>query len=182
MKVYLSSSQDFNQMLVTSVFVHFLIFTFVLFLPKMTEDPPVIIPSFKMEIVEIVSPGRKRNKPTKVREREVAPKKKNVPSEPAKTEPVKMEAPAKIETPSPVLQELEKLSNPAKNPAILQELDQIAKLAPDVPERPVPQDKSSVFDQSLKNLNDLKNQKVPLPDESLMEKRSPVLEELESLQ
>ncbi|MFQ5445100.1 MAG: hypothetical protein ACE5EK_10840, partial [Nitrospinales bacterium] len=183
MKIYLSSSQDFNQMLVTSVFVHFLIFTFVLFLPKMTEEPLVIIPSFKMEMVEIVSPGRKRNKPAKVRAREVAPKKITTPKkETAPTEVPKVEAPKKIETPSPVLQELEKLSDPAKNPAILQELDQIAKLTPDVPERPAQQDKISAFEQPLKNLNELKNKKVPLSVESPVEKRSSVLDELESMQ
>lgn len=163
-------------MLVVSVFVHFLIFTFILFLPKMSEEPTLIIPSFKMEMVELVSPSRKRSAPTRLPVKEVAPNKETAP-----TQPVKEEAPKKIEAPSPVMRELEKLSDPANNPAIIQELDQIAKLTHDVPEKPVSPDKP-VFDQPLKNLNELQSKEIPLPPEPTNEKTSPVLEELESLQ
>ena len=59
MRVQLSKSIDFNQMLVFSVFGHLLILTFVLFFPKSPLADKAVIPAFMVSLVE--SPSGNKN-------------------------------------------------------------------------------------------------------------------------
>ena len=101
MKVYLSRSIDFNQMLVASVFIHLLLITIVLFLPKPTIEETLVIPAFMVQMIE---------EATGQQESAQVPASKPPPPPPVQRKAAKKPAPkaekqvAKKATPDPVLE------------------------------------------------------------------------------
>jgi len=169
MRVQLSPSIDFNQMLVFSVFGHLLLLTAVLFLPKPSLPEKVIVPAFMVNLVSeptgSKSAAPKRSKPPvkveKPKSKKLSPKipalKKTAASKPTAVK----EAPKS----KGILAELSKLETkmailPKKN--MVEELDQLARL-----ERPKqkplaskPIKKESVSEETFRELEALKNKKV----------------------
>ena len=191
MRVQFSSSFDFNQMLVFSVFVHLLILTAVLFLPKPVLPEKAIVPAFMVNLVSetagFKSAGPKRSappkkakkstskKPTIAKKTEVAKKltiakKKTKPMKSIASKPVR-EAP-KVITPksSGILDALSKLEGkmvlatpPGKK--MVEELDQLARLETPT-EKPLsvkPLKKKIVTEETFRELETLKNKKIEKP-------------------
>jgi len=70
MRVEFLPSIDFNQMLVYSTFVHLFFLTWVMFLPDHRTQEQIVVPTFRLDLIEL-SP---KAKPASL------PKKKEVPS------------------------------------------------------------------------------------------------------
>jgi TonB family protein len=169
MRVQLSPSIDFNQMLVFSVFGHLLLLTAVLFLPKPSLSEKVIVPAFMVNLVSeqtgSKSAAPKRSKPPV--EVEKPKSKKLSPKVPALTKTAVAKPTAVKEAPKSkgILAELSKLETkmailPKKN--MVEELDQLARL-----ERPKqkplaskPIKNESVSGETFRELEALKNKKV----------------------
>jgi len=179
MRVRISKSYDFNQMLVASVFAHLLFMTFVLFLPKSSHQERVIKPAFMVELVEITQ-GKKAaaQKPARIEKRqktaEPEVKKTEAAKPQPKAEPVPLEklSAAKPDPTDQILKNLDLLEK--KPPAgLVAELDQLAKLAPQAAEKK-PQEKKTepILEKPFDELNALKNKQaeqkrniVPPPQE-----------------
>ena len=182
MKLQISRSWDFNQMLVASVFAHLLLMTFVIFIPKSTYEEIVITPAFVVELVDINKSKKKSaKKPLDKKKTQEKP----VPEPEKAPDPVleKPIVPPKITEPSPsslpmppkpiakkpdILKQLNQLDK--KSPKVLvQELDQLAKLVPTVPpKKPEVKKTAPILEQTFDELNALKNKKMefaPTPTE-----------------
>lgn len=159
-------SFDFNQMLVTSVFLHLLFITVVMFLPKPTLEQEIIVPAFMVELVEIPS-GRKSvtRKLAPVVEKPLAMKPEiTVPPVP----PEAIIPPVEPGKSQEILRELNQMS-------MIDELDQLAKMVPEPPPpAPVPEKTQPILDQTFKDREAIK------PKEALPQKKElavPVVED-----
>ena len=183
---------DFNQMFVFSVFGHLVILTIVLFLPKPLQEVKVVVPAFIVSLVE-TSSGNKLAAQKKTVEDRKTPIKKSKPKtkkpavakratkkQVAKKQVVKKKQPPK---PNKILTALKKLDKktaavapiPAKN--MLQQLDQLALLEYPKKTAAKPKRKNLVLEETLHELEQLKDKKIdrrkeispkPMP-ESLLE-------------
>ena len=197
MRAEFPKSIDFNQMLVFSVFGHLVILTIALFLPKHLQEAKVVVPSFIVNLVETSSgnklaaqkktigdrkaPIRKTNpKAKKTSAAKKAVKKQAVKKQAAKKQVVKKKSPTK---PNKILTALKKLDKktvavapiPAKN--MFEQLDQLA--LKEYPKKTMvkPKRKNHVLEETLRELEQLKDKKIdrrqeispkPMP-ESLLE-------------
>ena len=59
MKLQYLRSLNFNQMLVTSVFVHLLFVTVVLFLPQVQVEEDIVVPALMVQLVDMPT-GQKK--------------------------------------------------------------------------------------------------------------------------
>ena len=93
MRVQFLQSFDFNQMLVFSVFVHLLLLTMVLFLPKPTIQEKVAVPAFMVNLVsesagfKKAAPKRSESVSKKTRAKKKSVEKKSAPKKAAKKIP-----------------------------------------------------------------------------------------------
>ena len=197
MRAEFSKSIDFNQMLVFSVFGHLVILTIALFLPKHLQEAKVVVPSFIVNLVETSSgnklaaqkktigdrkapirkPNPKARKPSAAKK---SAKKQVTKKQVAKKQVVKKKSPTK---PNKILTALKKLDKktvavapiPAKN--MFEQLDQLA--LKEYPKKTVakPKRKNHVLEETLRELEQLKDKKIdrrqeispkPMP-ESLLE-------------
>jgi TonB family protein len=165
MRVQFLQSFDFNQMLVFSVFVHLLLLTGVLFLPKPTFLEKTVVPAFMVNLVSqstgFKAAPSKRLEP-KVRkksiEKKIAPKKgakkSSAPTVVKKSPPVKM--------PNKALEALSKLEGKAvlTVPNVVEELDQVARLekAKVKPKGVIKQ--KPIAEKTFRELETLRNKKV----------------------
>lgn len=165
MRLQVVKSWDFNQMLVTSVFGHLLLMTFVIFLPKSTYEEIIITPAFVVELIDV--PTERKKAIQKVAQKKTIPKPKPVPP-PKKKEPVRQAlkippAPKAHKVPPDVSKKvMEKLNQLDKKPSgVIQELDQLAKLVPKVAvKNPVVKTSQPIQEKTFDELNALKNKKV----------------------
>ena len=74
MRVEFLPSIDFNQMLVYSTFTHLLFLTWVMFLPDPKTQEQIVVPTFRLDLIEL-SP---KAKPTSSPKKKVAPIKKPI--------------------------------------------------------------------------------------------------------
>lgn len=136
MKLKFLRSLDFNQMLVTSVFVHLLFVTVVLFLPKVQIEEDIVVQALMVQLVDIPA-GQKvaeeKPKPKQVAlksEAEKAPSvTKAVENKPVATKPPPSElefTPMEIPKPEAIIKPVDT----GKSNEMLKELDQLAKLSP----------------------------------------------------
>jgi TonB family protein len=185
MRVQFLQSFDFNQMLVFSVFVHLLLLTMVLFLPKPAILEKVVVPSFMVNLVSepagFKKPGPKRSesvsKKPKAKKKSVekksAPKKaaKKIPalkktpvSKPTKAKPVEVKKVPTIKTPKPnkALEALNKLEGSVAlaAPNVVEELDQVARLEKTRKKPAKPAKQKSISEETIRDLESLKNKKV----------------------
>ena len=177
MRVEFPQPIDFNQMLVFSVFLHLVILTFALFLPKPSLKLKPIVPAFMVNVVKISS-GEKspiKQKPAKneqavIRKSRPSVKKnkalvnknkKSVAIEKA----VKKQSKPKTNKIIKALKDLDKKAAavaplPAKK--MLEELDQLAKL--EQPKKPIakPKNKKNNLKETFRELKKLKDKKIQI--------------------
>ena len=192
MRAEFPKSIDFNQMLVFSVFGHLVLLTIALFLPKHLQEAKVVVPSFIVNLVETSSGNklaaqkqtigdRKASiRKTNPKARKPSAAKKAAKKQAAKKQVVKKKSPTK---PSKILTALKKLDKktvavapiPAKN--MFEQLDQLA--LKEYPKKTMakPKRKNHVLEETLRELEQLKDKKIdrrqeinpkPMP-ESLLE-------------
>ena len=180
MRAEFPQSIDFNQMFVFSVFGHLVILTIVLFLPKPLQEAKVVVPAFIVSLVE-TSSGNKLAAQKKTAGDRKSPIKKSKPKakkpavakrvtkkQVAKKQVVKKKSPPK---PNKILTALKKLDKktvavapiPAKN--MLEQLDQLALL--EYPQKTVtkPKRKNLVLEETLRELEQVKDKKVEIRKE-----------------
>ena len=187
MKALFPKSIDFNQMLVFSVFGHLVMLTIVLFLPKPLEEAKAVVPAFIVSLVE-TSSGNKLAAQKKTIGNKKPPIKKIKPKanklaavkRVVKKQVVKKKVPHK---PNKILAALKKLDKktaavapiPAKS--MFEQLDQLALLGPSQKTIEKPKRKNLVLEETLRELEQLKDKKIdrkkeisskPMP-ESLLE-------------
>ena len=197
MRAEFPKSIDFNQMLVFSVFGHLVILTIALFLPKPLQEAKVVVPAFMVSLVETSSgnklaaqkktAGGRKTPIKKIKPKAKKPaaikrvaKKQVAKKQVAKKQVVKKKSPPK---PNKILTALKKLDKktvavapiPAKN--MFEQLDQLA--LKEYPKKTVakPKRKNHVLEETLRELEQLKDKKIdrrqeispkPMP-ESLLE-------------
>ena len=177
MRVEFPQPIDFNQMLVFSVFLHLVILTFALFLPKPSLELKPIVPAFMVNVVKISS-GEKspiKQKPAK-NEQAVIQKsrpsvkknkalvnknKKSVAIEKA----VKKQSKPKTNKIIKALKDLDKKAAavaplPAKK--MLEELDQLAKLEKPKKRIAKPKNKKTNLEKTFRELKNLKDKKIQI--------------------
>jgi len=175
MRAEFPKSIDFNQMLVFSVFGHLVILTIALFLPKHLQEAKVVVPAFMVSLIE-TSSGNKLAVQKKTAGDRKAPIKKIKPKvkktsvvkrvtkkQVAKKQVVKKKSPTK---PNKILTALKKLDKktvavapiPAKN--MFEQLDQLA--LKEYPKKTVakPKRKNHVLEETLRELEQLKDKKI----------------------
>ena len=82
MRIEFLQSIDFNQMLVYSTFVHLLCLTVVMFLPSPRIQEQIIVPTFRLDLVELPSVVKSTPTPEKKKKVVAQPVKKSVASKP----------------------------------------------------------------------------------------------------
>ena len=192
MKAEFPQAIDFNQMLVFSVFGHLVILTIALFIPKPLQEAKVVVPAFMVSFLE-TSSGNKLAVQKKTAGDRKAPIKKIKPKlktpsaikRVAKKQVAKKQVVKKIPPPKPnkILTALKKLDKktaavapiPAKS--MFEQLDQLALLEYPKKTAAKPKRKNLVLEETLHELEQLKDKKIdrrkeispkPMP-ESLLE-------------
>tara|TARA_B100000686_G_C16684903_1_gene914136 strand:- start:1 stop:1416 length:1416 start_codon:yes stop_codon:yes gene_type:complete len=178
MRVQFSQSIDFNQMLVFSVFLHLVLLTFSLFLPKPSLEAKPVVPAFMVNVVEIPSGVKSpiKRKPAKnklpITKNETSIKKIR------KNMVLKKQSIPKKNKIITALKDLDKKATalaplPAKK--MLEELDQLAKL--EHPKKLVakPKKKRTDLKQTFRELNKLKDKKIEIAKKTV---RKPVIKNL----
>ena len=180
MRVQFLQSFDFNQMLVFSVFVHLLLLTMVLFLPKPTIQEKVVVPAFMVNLVsesagfKKAAPKRSESVSKKTRAKKKSVEKKSAPKKAAKkipalkktpvSKPVEVKKVPTIKTPKPnrTLEALNKLegSMALAVPNVVEELDQVARLEKTRKKPAKPAKQKSISEETIRDLESLKNKKV----------------------
>ena len=152
MRVEFLPSIDFNQMLVYSTFAHLLFLTWVMFLPDHRTQEQIVVPTFRLDIIELSpkekpapSSKKKQAVPSATTKKKAVPKAKPIVKK-LKRSTLKPKA-KQLPSPKPVFKEsktrkkiLEDLksfeSNSIKG-SPLEQLDLLARLAPKVQEEKV---------------------------------------------
>ncbi|MBJ79595.1 MAG: hypothetical protein CMH80_07810, partial [Nitrospinae bacterium] len=78
MRVEFIRSIDFNQMLVYSTFVHLVALTIVMFLPSPRIQEQIVVPTFKLDLIELPSALKSASSPVKKQVVVAPPVKKRV--------------------------------------------------------------------------------------------------------
>jgi outer membrane biosynthesis protein TonB len=136
MRLQFLRSLDFNQMLVTSVFVHLLFVAVVLFLPRVQIEEDIIVPALMVQLVDMPTgqkTAQEKPKPKQVAQRpepvKSPPVNKAVESKPVAAKPPPPElkfTPMVIPKPEAAIKPVD----PGKSDELLEELDELAKLPP----------------------------------------------------
>ena len=152
MRVEFLPSIDFNQMLVYSTFTHLLFLTWVMFLPDHRTQEQIVVPMFRLDLIELSPkakpaslPKKKEVPPLATAKKKAAPKAKPIVKK-LKRSTLKPKA-KQLSPPKPIIKEskarkkiLEDLksfeSNSIKR-SPLEQLDLLARLAPKVQEEKV---------------------------------------------
>lgn len=169
MRVQLSPSIDFNQMLVFSVFGHLLLLTVVLFLPKPSLPDKVVVPAFMVNLVSeqtgFKSAAVKRSQPLSKNEKSKVKESAQKISALKKTTVSKSAVVKKVPKSKGILEELSKLEAkmdipPKKN--MMEELDQLARLEKPKQKPPAskPIKKKTVTEETFRELEALKNKRI----------------------
>jgi len=177
MRVEFPQPIDFNQMLVFSVFLHLVILTFALFLPKPSLELKPIVPAFMVNVVKISS-GEKLPIKQKPAKNEQAVIKKSRPSvkknkalvkknkkSVATAKVVKKKSKPKINKIIKALKDLDKkvaVVAPLPAKKMLEELDQLAKLEKPKKRIAKPKNKKTNLEKTFRELKNLKDKKIQI--------------------
>ena len=180
MRVEFLPSIDFNQMLVYSTFVHLLFLTWVMFLPDPRTQEQIVVPTFRLDLIELSPKAKPASSPKK----KVAPIKKPIAKKLTRS---KLKPKAKqLPPPKPIIKEskarkkiLEDLksfeSNLPKQSA-LQQLDLLARLAPKAQEKKITPSKA-MQEETFRELE--REKEAELPAEPKPEKLLPRVDDIE---
>ena len=138
-------SIDFNQMLVYSTFVHLVFLTFVMFLPDSRDQEQIVVPTFRLNLIKLpkavksdLEPNKKSLKSIKKKTVSKKPTTGNVKLKKKKLKPlIKKSSPSKPLTRESkarkkILADLESFESSQSKKSVLKELDQLARLVPEV--------------------------------------------------
>ena len=141
MRVEFLPSIDFNQMLVYSTFVHLLFLTWVMFLPNPRTQEQIVVPTFRLDLIELSPKAKPASSPTK----KVVPKEKLIAKKPKRLVPKPKDK--QLPPPKPIIKEsktrkriledLKSLESNLPKQSTLQQLDLLARLAPKAQEKKI---------------------------------------------
>jgi TonB family protein len=152
MRVEFLPSIDFNQMLVYSTFAHLLFLTWVMFLPDHRTQEQIVVPTFRLDLIELSPkakpaslPKKKEVSPLATAKKKAAPKAKPIVK---KLKRSKLKPKAKqLPPPKPIIKEskarkkiledLKSLESNSIKRSPLEQLDLLARLAPKAQEEKV---------------------------------------------
>ena len=152
MRVEFLPSIDFNQMLVYSTFVHLFFLTWVMFLPDHRTQEQIVVPTFRLDLIELSPkakpaslPKKKEVPPLATAKKKAAPKAKPIVKK-LKRSTLKPKA-KQLPPPKPVfkeskarkkiLEDLKSFESNSTKRSPLEQLDLLARLAPKVREEKV---------------------------------------------
>ena len=180
MRVEFLPSIDFNQMLVYSTFVHLLFLTWVMFLPNPRTQEQIVVPTFRLDLIELSPKAKPASSPTK----KVVPKEKLIAKKPKRSAPkpkAKQLPPPKpiIKKSKPrkkILEDLKSLESNLPKQSTLQQLDLLARLAPKAQEKKITPPKT-MQEETFRELE--REKEAELPAEPKPDKLLPRVDDIE---
>jgi len=180
MRVEFLPSIDFNQMLVYSTFVHLLFLTWVMFLPDPRTQEQIVVPTFRLDLIELSPKAKPASSPKK----KVAPIKKPIAKKLTKS---KLKPKAKqLPPPKPIikkskprkkiLEDLKSLESNLPKQSTLQQLDLLARLTPKAQEKKITSPKA-MQEETFRELE--REKEAELPAEPKPEKLLPRVDDIE---
>lgn len=180
MRVEFLPSIDFNQMLVYSTFVHLLFLTWVMFLPDPRTQEQIVVPTFRLDLIELSPKAKPASSPKK----KVAPIKKPIAKKLTRS---KLKPKAKqLPPPKPIikkskprkkiLEDLKSLESNLSKQSTLQQLDLLARLAPKAQEKKIAPPKA-MQEETFRELE--REKEAELPAEPKPEKFLPRVDDIE---
>jgi len=180
MRVEFLSSIDFNQMLVYSTFVHLLFLTWVMFLPDPRTQEQIVVPTFRLDLIELSPKAKPASSPKK----KVAPIKKPIAKKLTRS---KLKPKAKqLPPPKPIikkskprkkiLEDLKSLESNLPKQSTLQQLDLLARLTPKAQEKKITSPKA-MQEETFRELE--REKEAELPAEPKPEKLLPRVDDIE---
>ena len=180
MRVEFLPSIDFNQMLVYSTFVHLLFLTWVMFLPDPRTQEQIVVPTFRLDLIELSPKAKPASSPKK----KVAPIKKPIAKKLTRS---KLKPKAKqLPPPKPIIKkskprkkilaDLKSLESNLPKQSTLQQLDLLARLAPKAQEKKITSPKA-MQEETFRELE--REKEAELPAEPKPEKLLPRVDDIE---
>ena len=180
MRVEFLPSIDFNQMLVYSTFVHLLFLTWVMFLPGPRTQEQIVVPTFRLDLIELSPKAKPASSPKK----KVAPIKKPIAKKLTRS---KLKPKAKqLPPPKPIikkskprkkiLEDLKSLESNLPKQSTLQQLDLLARLTPKAQEKKITSPKA-MQEETFRELE--REKEAELPAEPKPEKLLPRVDDIE---
>ena len=180
MRVEFLPSIDFNQMLVYSTFVHLLFLTWVMFLPDPRTQEQIVVPTFRLDLIELSPKAKPASSPKK----KVAPIKKPIAKKLTRS---KLKPKAKqLPPPKPIIKkskprkkilaDLKSLESNLPKQSTLQQLDLLARLTPKAQEKKITSPKA-MQEETFRELE--REKEAELPAEPKPEKLLPRVDDIE---
>ena len=190
MRVEFLPSIDFNQMLVYSTFEHLFFLTWVMFLPDPRTQEQIVVPTFRLDLIELSPKAKPASSPKK----KVTPIKKPIAK---KLERSKLKPKAKqLPPPKPIIKkskprkkilaDLKSLESNLPKQSTLQQLDLLSRLTPKAQEKKITSPKA-MQEETFRELEREKAAELPvepepkteLPVEPKPEKLFPRVDDIE---
>ena len=180
MRVEFLPSIDFNQMLVYSTFVHLLFLTWVMFLPDPRTQEQIVVPTFRLDLIELSPKAKPASSPKK----KVAPIKKPIAKKltRSKLKPKTKQLPPpkpiikKSKPRKKILEDLKSLESNLPKQSTLQQLDLLARLTPKAQEKKITSPKA-MQEETFRELE--REKEAELPAEPKPEKLLPRVDDIE---
>ena len=180
MRVEFLPSIDFNQMLVYSTFVHLLFLTWVMFLPDPRTQEQIVVPTFRLDLIELSPKAKPASSPKK----KVAPIKKPIAKKLTRS---KLKPKAKqLPPPKPIikkskprkkiLEDLKSLESNLPKQSTLQQLDLLSRLTLKAQEKKITSPKA-MQEETFRELE--REKEAELPAEPKPEKLLPRVDDIE---
>ena len=180
MRVEFLPSIDFNQMLVYSTFVHLLFLTWVMFLPDPRTQEQIVVPTFRLDLIELSPKAKPASSPKK----KVAPIKKPIAKKLTRS---KLKPKAKqLPPPKPIikkskprkkiLEDLKSLESNLPKQSTLQQLDLLSRLTSKAQEKKITSPKA-MQEETFRELE--REKEAELPAEPKPEKLLPRVDDIE---
>ena len=192
MRVEFLPSIDFNQMLVYSTFVHLLFLTWVMFLPDPRTQEQIVVPTFRLDLIELSPKAKPASSPKKkvapikkpIAKKKVAPIKKPIAKKLTRS---KLKPKAKqLPPPKPIikkskprkkiLEDLKSLESNLPKQSTLQQLDLLSRLTPKAQEKKITSPKA-MQEETFRELE--REKEAELPAEPKPEKLLPRVDDIE---
>ncbi|HIA32166.1 MAG TPA: TonB family protein [Nitrospinaceae bacterium] len=180
MRVEFLPSIDFNQMLVYSTFVHLLFLTWVMFLPDPRTQEQIVVPTFRLDLIELSPKAKPASSPKK----KVAPIKKPIAKKLTRS---KLKPKAKqLPPPKPIIKkskprkkilaDLKSLESNLPKQSTLQQLDLLSRLTLKAQEKKITSPKA-MQEETFRELE--REKEAELPAEPKPEKLLPRVDDIE---
>ena len=190
MRVEFLPSIDFNQMLVYSTFVHLLFLTWVMFLPDPRTQEQIVVPTFRLDLIELSPKAKPASSPKKkvapikkpivkkLTRSKLKPKAKQLPPPKPKAKQLPPPKPIikKSKPRKKILEDLKSLESNLPKQSTLQQLDLLARLTPKAQEKKITSPKA-MQEETFRELE--REKEAELPAEPKPEKLLPRVDDIE---